>query len=86
MRGKKAKRLRRLAASIRQKQGSEGNYSEEFYHQSRNCRSLEPDIEHRDGDGVPMLRPVLNPGTITHASQFMRVYRALKKMSKRGGR
>lgn len=86
MRGKKAKRLRKGALDICRAQGVIPGENAGQYHQVKNCHAWVNAGDKHPITGEPVLRHVLNPGTIIHKNPFMRVYRALKKIIRKGKR
>lgn len=90
MRGKRAKQLRKLAATLLRKHGISPVDLKQNYNQEMNCISWEPATGKdgkliRDPDGQLLLAPKKKHGTITHAHAFMIAYRRLKKHYKSKG-
>lgn len=89
MRGKKAKRLRRIAfLYVRDVMKEDPSKDENVYNQARNMAGWE---HMRDDNGMPILDPeghplkrviTTLPGTITCANKVRNLYRTLKKRSK----
>ena len=88
MRGKKAKILRRMAASyVKHQLKKPLGEGYNLYHQADNRISMEPVLDEdgyprRDEEGVPLVAPKPMPGTI-HCGWHVRViYQKLKVMTK----
>ena len=88
MRGKKAKRLRRLATLICKQQGIKLGEGYNTYNQAMNRVDWENML---DADGSPMLDPETNrplrkpapaPGTITCAWKWRTMYKNLKDQAR----
>ena len=84
MRGIKAKKLRKLATLLCQKEGIKLGEGYNQYNQAMNRLDWEPVTDPdgnvaRDGDGLPMMKPGKAPGTITCAWKWRIMYQNLKR-------
>ena len=89
MNSKRAKLIRKRAAELLTSLGIPLGEGHGDYEQINNCVSWQPAIA-KDGtrivdhDGVQLLKPVKNPGTITHKWKYKIFYKWLKKLYKAG--
>ena len=86
MRGKKAKRLRRLAGDLCRKEGIKLGEGYRQYNQAMNRIDWVPQLKDDgmpllDPDGQPLMKPDKCPGTITCAWKARVMYKNLKRLS-----
>jgi hypothetical protein len=84
MRGKRAKKLRKLAAYMCEKDGIKLGEGYNQYNQAMNRIDWEPQLMDDsmpmlDPEGVPLMKPTKQPGTITTAWKFRTMYQNLKR-------
>ena len=89
MNSKRAKLIKKRTADLLTSLGVPLGEGHGDYEQVNNCVSWEPAIA-KDGtrivdhDGVQLLKPMKNPGTIVHKWKYKVLYKWLKKMYKQG--
>jgi hypothetical protein len=86
MNGEKAKRLRRLAGALIVKEGIKMGDGYNKYNQAMNRMDWEPMLDAdgypmKDPEGVGLMKPTKQPGTLTCAWKFRVMYQNLKKLS-----
>ena len=84
MRGKRSKTLKKLADQFVLSGGHSLGEGATEYNQAMNCRAWVPAYEmdgsrKRAPDGTPLLKPIMNPGTLTTKWIWRNVYQQLKK-------
>lgn len=84
MNGKRSKMLRRMSSEICKHQGIKLGDGYRIYNRADNRMDLKPVINDdgqvvRDQDGLPLMKPALQPGTITNAWKWRIIYLELKK-------
>jgi hypothetical protein len=87
MRGKKAKKLRKLAMSLLHKEGMSAGEGFNQYNQAMNRMEWEPQLDDdglplMDPEGQPLMKPGYAPGTLTTAWKFRTMYQNLKRIYK----
>jgi hypothetical protein len=86
MRGKKAKRLRRLAGTLCRQEGIKLGEGYNTYNQAMNRIDWVPQLDDKgypmmDPEGVPMMKTDQCPGTVTCAWKVRVMYKGLKRLS-----
>lgn len=86
MRGKKAKRLRKMAGALLRKEGIKLGEGYNQYNQAMNRMDWVPQLNDDgfpvlDPEGLPMMKIDKCPGTITCAFKARVMYKQLKRMS-----